>query len=737
MKNNQPVTNNELKMGDGQILVSRTNLKGIITYCNQNFIEMSGFDKSELIGKNHNLVRHPDMPAEAFEWLWRENKKGMPWKALVKNRRKNGDYYWVEANVTPIYKNGQVVEYLSVRQKPSEQQIAAAEELYRDMNSGKVSVLKQTLWQKINPFSGLGLGGKFGLIIGTLALTIMGLIAQALQPVAQGAGDAKLLIIGLLSAFALISVAFGVSVVRTLVNRLQNALQVFANIGEGEFNSPINLTLNDETGEVLRALQKAQVTLLANLDQTQEAANETARIKIALDNVSSNVMVADNDRNIIYCNKSVEEMLKNAETDIKSDLPHFDASNLMNTNIDGFHKNPKHQSDMLANLNSTYATEIVVGGRTMKLVANPVIDGSGTRLGSVVEWADRTAEVAIEREIESLVSAAQKGNLDTRLNLEGKTGFMEMLTLNLNAMLEVLGDTFTDVNRVMSTLSTGDLSDKITSDYEGIFGEVKDNVNQTIDQLGGIVGQIRGATDEIVTGSEEISTGNNSLSARTEQQAASLEETAASMEELTSTVEQNSTNAQAADDLAATAVQTAKQGGDVINSAVTAMSEISKSSNQIVEIIGVIDEIAFQTNLLALNASVEAARAGEQGRGFAVVASEVRNLAQRSSTAAKEIKDLIQDSADKVQSGSDLVNKSGESLKEIVEGVQKVGDIISEIAIAGKEQTDGISQVMVAVNNMDDMTQQNAALAEQTSAASVSMNERAQIMSKSMQFFNL
>ncbi len=220
-----------------------------------------------------------------------------------------------------------------------------------------------------------------------------------------------------------------------------------------------------------------------------------------------------------------------------------------------------------------------------------------------------------------------------------------------------------------------------------------------------------------------------------EQQASSLQETASSMEELTSTVRDNADNAQQANQVAASARQLAERGGEVVHNAIDAMGQINTASSKIAEIIGVIDAIAFQTNLLALNASVEAARAGEQGRGFAVVATEVRNLAGRSATAAKEIKELIQDSAGKVQAGSELVNQSGETLGEIVTGVKKVGDIIAEIAAASAEQAAGIDQVNQAITSMDEVTQQNAALAEQTSAASSSLYDKAQEMERMMAFF--
>jgi methyl-accepting chemotaxis protein len=243
--------------------------------------------------------------------------------------------------------------------------------------------------------------------------------------------------------------------------------------------------------------------------------------------------------------------------------------------------------------------------------------------------------------------------------------------------------------------------------------------------LSTLIGQVRGAADRIATASDELASGNEDLSERTSEQAANLEETASSMEEMTSTVKQTAENAKQANALAGTARTMAQTGGEVVTNAVASMSEISSASRRIADIISVIDDIAFQTNLLALNAAVEAARVGEQGRGFAVVAAEVRNLAGRSSSAAKEIKNLVQDSVAKVNEGTELVNRSGEQLSEIVASVNQVADIVAGIAAASQEQSVGIEQVNKAVIQMDQITQQNAALVEEASAASQSMNHQA------------
>jgi methyl-accepting chemotaxis protein len=487
----------------------------------------------------------------------------------------------------------------------------------------------------------------------------------------------------------------------------------------------------DMTAE-LNARREAEDRLM----QERRVAAENQRVRIALDHVSASVMLADPERRIIYLNKAAQHLFSAAEQDFQRDLPGFDASTLLGGSIDAFHKHPQHQADLLERLTAVHEAEIEVAGRTLRIIANPVVGDDGERLGTAVEWLDRTAEVSVEREVRELVAAAREGDLSRRIAMHGKAGFFHQLGSGLNALLDELSDVFDEIARVMHHFSEGNLSATITHDYQGKFAQVRNDINDTSRQLGEIIGRLDGIASEINTASNEIASGNTNLSSRTEQQASSLEETAASVEQLAATVRNNADNAQQANQLAGAARGAAETGGEVVAKAVGAMEQINQSSGRIAEIIGVIDEIAFQTNLLALNASVEAARAGEQGRGFAVVATEVRNLASRSASAAKEIKELIRDSVAKIETGSSLVHDSGERLAEIVGGVKKVGDIVAEIAAASAEQASGIEQVNAAINSMDEITQQNAALAEQTSAASAAMNDNAREMRELMGFFH-
>ena len=483
---------------------------------------------------------------------------------------------------------------------------------------------------------------------------------------------------------------------------------------------------NDEIGDLARAF--------ASFAQEGVAAS---RIKLALDNADVSVMVADANYDIVYVNRRLLELFRVAETDIRQDLPSFRTDGLIGSNIDQFHKDPSHQHHLLAKLSGTHKAEIKIGKRDLTFVANPVLGNNGERLGTVVEWHDMTEELALRGAVETLLDAANQGDFSRRIEASGMQGTMARLAGGINQLTKLVEGATKDLGGMLGALAEGDLTRRITADYQGTLGELKDNANRTAEQLAEIVGQIQTATQEVENAASEIGTGTEDLSKRTEQAASSIEETAASTEQMAATVKQNAESARNASELASGADQSAKTGGEVVEKAVCAMAGIEQSAQRITDIISVIDEIAFQTNLLALNASVEAARAGEAGKGFAVVAQEVRQLAQRSAQAASDIKTLIQDSNGQVKDGVDLVNRAGEALTEIVGSIGKVTGIVQEISSASQEQAAGVQEINSSITSMDEMTQQNSALVEESSAAARALSDQATKLAQLMDFFKL
>jgi methyl-accepting chemotaxis protein len=485
-----------------------------------------------------------------------------------------------------------------------------------------------------------------------------------------------------------IALMLGALVSRALTRQMAKAVSVFGSIATGSYDNEIHPDGTDEVAQVLRALSQMQDKLRKlKEDEADAAATVSGRIRAALDHATSSMVVADSDLKIIYVNHAFESMMKAAESDIRGSLPGFSVTALIDSDIGVLFANATTVREEIRTLNTAFTRDFALGSRSFRLHANPVVSSSGERIGTVLEWTDRTLQAATENEMQEMLKAVLAGQLDRRIRLEGTNGFL-------------------------ATMSNG--------------------VNALVNNMADIIAKVQHATAGVYRGAREIASGNANLSERTEEQSSSLAQTASSMEQMLSTVKQNAENAGHANQLAITARNEAAKGGAVVEQAVRAMHEINQSSKKIADIIGVIDEIAFQTNLLALNAAVEAARAGEQGRGFAVVASEVRGLAGRSAKAAREIKGLIHESLEKVEDGSELVSRSGQSLQEIVASVNKVSDIVAEIAAASRDQSVGIEQVNRAVSKMESITQQNSSLVEQATASSRQMSDEAALLDELM-----
>jgi len=1014
MRTNLPVTEHEIELRDDHLIVSRTDLKGRITYVNRDFLQVSGFSEVELLGEPHNILRHPEMPASAFKDLWQTVQQGRPWRGMVKNRSKNGDFYWVEATVTPIREKGEVVGYMSVRRKASREKIDNAVALYREVNAGRAR-----LESKQGFFERLSVGGKVTLAAGLVITLVLGatslvvgsrahgllesrsiqglaeqmrlvrsnventanqlnreakrlndvfaaqfaeqwlvdsppagaqtvlknggkaingqfaevdkftaasgavatvfvrsgddfyristslkkedgsravgtpldrshpgyarllagsgyvgkavlfgrdsytsyapiksadgqvigatfigldfteqlrLLKESLKAIRIGEGgyvyvvDAKagpdygkLLVhpakegSNLLAAkdasgrefikelldnkggvvrygwkneelgqtaerakvvvgehfpewnwviaggldideirqdiFSILPMFFMAGVVallllvvlvsqvvkRLIIGPLNQVGQVLNRVAEGDYtaDSAIPLDRPDEIGKLAQVLTSMQIRMGFEVAETKRVAAETMRIKMALDG-SSTPMTLSNEQNVlIYMNRSAEALWQKMEPEMRKRVPGFAVANMYSHSLVDFFDDESIKAAYRVELTAARTLDVVMCGRILLVTATPVRDAQGHYLGRASQWIDRTEEVGVENEVAEIVSGAARGDFSRRVAVDDKNGFFLRLASDLNRLMETSQQGLDDIALVLSAMAEGDLTKSIDADYEGTFGQLKEDTNQTVTRLREIIGQIRQSTDAINTAAKEIASGNQDLSSRTEEQASSLEETASSMEELTGTVRLNAENARQANELAGNAQLVAVRGGEVVGQVVQTMSAIHHASNKIFDIIGVIDGIAFQTNILALNAAVEAARAGEQGRGFAVVASEVRSLAQRSAAAAKEIKGLISDSVDKVEVGNRLVDQAGRTMEEVVASIGRVARIMTDISDASREQSVGIDQVGLAVTQMDEVTQQNAALVEEAAAAAESLEEQAHTLAQAVAVFKI
>ncbi len=437
----------------------------------------------------------------------------------------------------------------------------------------------------------------------------------------------------------------------------------------------------------------------------------------ALDKLSANSMIADPDFNITYVLPALEESPGRSAAYWAAQPKPVDARKLVGLNIDVFHKNPGRIRDMLAKLTDSWGTSITFDNRSFSLRATPLFDATGAREGYVVEWVEKTEALASAGELASVIEAASQGDFTRPIDLARITPESRDVAKAVNAICSIMGEYLDHVDSVLGAMARGDLTHRMDLRFRGKLNDLAQSVNGTIDTLSDLVGRIKETGIALRRSTAQIAEGSTNLSSRAESQAASLEQTAATMEQMASTVRSNADNADRSNTLAGDASTRAAEGRAVVTSAVEAMDLIESSAGKIAEITTLIDSIAFQTNLLALNASVEAARAGDAGKGFAVVASEVRLLAQRSAEAARDIKALIADSSGHVSKGVELVQRTGSALDGITSSIVDLAAKVGEISAATREQSSGVEEISAAIMRMDELTQQNAGLAEQSAAA--------------------
>lgn len=656
--------------------VMECDMQGTILSCNDMFLKPLAYSEKELIGQPVGKILSAETASsQAYKSLWQELNEGKSITREICRVSKSGEEFWFQSTYVPVKdESGKPSKVVVYSYCVTEEKRKNADYI------GQIKAINQT--QGVIEFdlegNVLAVNDRFLNVVGYAREELLGqhhstLVSERYKQ-SQEYKDFW-----------------------AALNNGQPNEGIYHRYGKGGKDvwlqasyNPI-IGLNGKPFKVVKYATDITKAVLADKAQAKKAV-EAVMIKNALESSTSSLMVADNDGVISYMNPSTLELMREFQPALRKIFPSFDADKLIGQNFDIFHKSPSHQRNLLANLKERHIAELPVGDLFIRLTANPLFDDKGERLGSVVEWVNLTEEKRVENEIKTVVESAVTGNLSDRL----------------------------DPSRV-----------------KGSVAKTMESINQLLDSFSDILLQVREAGETINTAAQEISSGNNDLSSRTEQQASSLEETASSMEQLASTVRQNADNARQANQMAEAASQVAVRGGDVVGNVVSTMSAINESAHKIEDIITVIDGIAFQTNILALNAAVEAARAGEQGRGFAVVAGEVRNLAQRSASAAKEIKELITDSVNKTAEGTKLVQSAGETMHEIVTSVQRVTDIMSEITAASAEQSAGIDQVNGAVTNMDEVTQQNAALVEEAAAAAESLVEQASNLMDSVNHYQL
>jgi methyl-accepting chemotaxis protein len=484
----------------------------------------------------------------------------------------------------------------------------------------------------------------------------------------------------------------------------------------------VNRYVNGHLDESMERLPGQKARISDAMDQVQSAMKASAqaatfnqRIRLSLDSLPVCVTVSNADAQLVHATPPAKDLLK------LFGGPTFDADKFYGNKLSTLFSNADDAAQFDRAVRSGETVDMEVQGRNLRLLARPVQNGEGQTIGRITQWVDRTDEIASEREVSRIVEAATGGDLTGRVSLHGKSGFFANLSAGMNQLLETTQGVMGDTAKALEALAQGDLTHRITSDYRGLFGEVKNSANTTSVNLTRVMGEVRNASDALSGAAGQVNSTAQALSESASQQAAGVEETSHQIETMSASINQNSDNAKVTDTMASKASKEAVDGGQAVSQTVHAMKQIATK-------IGIVDDIAYQTNLLALNAAIEAARAGEHGKGFAVVAAEVRKLAERSQEAAREIGDLASTSVSTAE-------RAGRLLDEIVPSIQKTSELVQEISAASAEQSDSVVKIGGAMGQLSRATQQNASASEELASTSEALSTQAAQLQNSIAFF--
>lgn len=657
MSNQLPLTGRELPIPQGFILISKTDIYGAITYVNDTFCEISGYNPEELLGKHHNIIRHPDIPSEVFIDLWQNIRLGRSWTGILKNRCKNGDHYWIEAHISPIYENKEITGYLSVRKTATAEQIKNASFLY---TQDKYTLAKQ----KSTPFYTI-----FIFYIILLLFTFSG--SFYFNNISNLSPNKTITFIIFIAVFTLILCSMFYHLYIKLLKPLNTIKESLIHIIEGDLDQPIlekPACYTDQITTLFHTIHTLQTQLSFNLHSAKTLAAEAVQIKNALNHTSTCIMIADSQSRIIYINFSLKRMFLEVEGEIQKKFPHFNLNNLLGKKFDDFHENPEHQRKIVQALSATHISTVHIADLTFRLSANPVFNEMGERIGTSVEWANITEQVNIQNNIRQIVNNAINGKLKDRISFSEKnTPFMQDLSKQMNQLLD-------NFEQIIANM-------RHNSRHVAIHST--DTMNTV--QKFGIATQDQLQTIHKITQSVH----DTNLSIHT------------ILERISLTASHATSNAHAL-----------LLGRKQMENLVSIVERISENSIKISKITELIGKIANQTNLLSLNAAIESARAGEHGKGFSVVAEEVRKLAENVANQVSEITNLIQEAGKDANNCVKTVHEATKQLILIESTAQKTETTLNEMNHSLSEQKQSLNLLKENAKLLEGIAQKNAAATE-------------------------